>query len=218
MQVGRSAYRGFAPAQSYVARTLDKEGDYAAASRWLESAARDGDPSLEDQFARFLASCPLASYRNPSRALAIALEVVRRANVEDEAAHGAGLNTVPREDFFDTLAAAYAANGDFAGAIETQTKVVTMLRDRPKAIAEARKNLARLSDSIRTQRKALAGTPVSDRQAIASAQERLAQQEETLADQQPIQKILETSSGPKAISEAESRFAAYKAGKAWIRH
>jgi len=65
---------------------------------------------------------------------------VRQTEVE-AAAQRFGLTSLPSEDVFSTLAAAYAASGDFfPGAIQTQGKVLSMLRNRPATIAEPRRS------------------------------------------------------------------------------
>lgn len=71
-------------------------------------------PVRENEFAWFLATVDDPAIRNGKRAVAIQLKMLEK--VKETPA------------YVDTLAAAYAAAGDFAKAVETQTRAIEMLR------------------------------------------------------------------------------------------
>ena len=85
-------------------------GDYQAAYKDFEQAQRtDPDlPATYDAFSRLLATCPEAKLRDGKRALKYA-QVAMKLNPN-------------REEQWETLAAAYAAVGDFEKAIEWQQR------------------------------------------------------------------------------------------------
>lgn len=72
-------------------------------------------PDVKNSLAWLLSTCPDARTRNPKRAIELANEALRSAP-ED-----------PR--VLDTVAACYAAAGDFARATATQEKAVSLCRD-----------------------------------------------------------------------------------------
>jgi cytochrome c-type biogenesis protein CcmH/NrfG len=86
-------------------------------------------PGAIDSLAWLLATCPDGSVRDPAEAL-------RLAAAGDRLAQGKN----PR--VLETLAAAQAANGDFAAAVATQTRALELLRaaadDRRRTDAESR--------------------------------------------------------------------------------
>ncbi len=111
-------------AQAYYVRgrVLAKAGRYAEAAADLEKAgALDSDWAWPlNSLAWLLITCPDPSVRNPKKALAAAQKALQR-----ERSH----------QILDTLACAYAANGDFPRAVKVEQDAVAACRD-PKIRAQ----------------------------------------------------------------------------------
>jgi hypothetical protein len=137
-----AAFRGSSVAQNLVDRTMNEQGDFLGASRWFGSAAAAGVADFENSFVWFLATCPDPEFRDPPKALSVALDAVRHSEIERAADGTSGAGSVARQDVLDALAAADAAVGDFAGAIETESKVLEIMRSSPDrkvvVVAEAK--------------------------------------------------------------------------------
>lgn len=138
-----AAFRGSSVAQNLVGQTMNEQGDFLGASRWFGSAAAAGVADFENSFVWFLATCPDPEFRDPPKALSVALDAVRHSEIERAADGTSGAGSVARQDVLDTLAAADAAVGDFAGAIETESKVLEIMRSSPdrKAVVVAEAKL-----------------------------------------------------------------------------
>jgi hypothetical protein len=138
-----AAFRGSSVAQNLVDRTMNEQGDFLGASRWFGSAAAAGVADFENSFVWFLATCPDPEFRDPPKALSVALDAVRHSEIERAADGTSGAGSVARQDVLDTRAAADAAVGDFAGAIETESKVLEIMRSSPdrKAVVVAEAKL-----------------------------------------------------------------------------
>lgn len=94
---------------------------YAEALRILELGQRElpADGSITDRLAWLLAVCPKEAIRDPERAITLAKKVCDRTKWR-----------VPQP--IDTLAAAYAASGDFENALETIKKAVQVAQGAKK--------------------------------------------------------------------------------------
>jgi len=140
----RAASRGHAGAQYLVGAFMRDNGDYAGAVLWLGKAAASGAPRFENDFAWLLATCEVTSIRDPAKALSLSMEAVRRSQPSGGATDSHRLEDIPIEEALDTLAAAYAASGDFAGAVDTQTNALALMRRSKNrgAIASAESRLA----------------------------------------------------------------------------
>jgi len=150
-----AAFRGSSLAQYFVGETMNDQGDFAGASRWLEFAASDGTADNENQFAWFLATCPIASFRDPAKALSLALRQCGKLRSRPRR-HTLRAHQSSKRRRIQHAGRRYAASGDFPGAIQTQGKVLSMLRNRPATIAEAKAKLTALRKGIQTLKKAVA--------------------------------------------------------------
>lgn len=94
-------------------------GNFADAAKALETlyAAAPAHAAVLNECAWFLATCPDKSVQNPARALRYCEELF-------------GIFERPDAAYFDTYAAALAANGDFAGAVEKQERALFMAKNR----------------------------------------------------------------------------------------
>ena len=90
---------------------------------------------MKNNLAWILATCPDEDLRDPQRALAVAQAECERTSWKDAS-------------LLDTLAAAHAAAGDFAKAIEQQEKAIELIED-----AEAKKSLTERLDLYRGNRR-----------------------------------------------------------------
>jgi Flp pilus assembly protein TadD len=101
-----------------LAFALRQLGNDARAAEVLDRAlaAHAGDVNLEHNLARLLATSPNPRARNAPRAVQLALDVCERTRNRDARA-------------LDTLAAAYAANGQFDRARTTAARAVARARE-----------------------------------------------------------------------------------------
>ncbi|MEM7411858.1 MAG: sulfatase-like hydrolase/transferase [Myxococcota bacterium] len=103
---------------AYVSRVLRATRAFAAQREALaESVERCDHDAARNEYAYFLATCPVDELRDATRALRLAQQVTRNPG-------GA------RPEYLDTLAAAHAELGEFDAAIRIQRQVVTQLRGR----------------------------------------------------------------------------------------
>lgn len=87
-------------------------------------------PDVKNHLAWLLATCPDARVRNPTRAVELANEELKRAPTD--------------ASILDTVAASYAAAGDFEQAIAMQEKAISLLNDEPSKLRfSARRDLYR---------------------------------------------------------------------------
>jgi hypothetical protein len=126
-ELSHAAYRGDSGAQSLVGILMWKAGDYDGAAKWLASAAVDGDPIHVDPYASFLATCRDQRYRDPGRALHLAIEDLRRTGLEGSQSSSVAKTAASRESIYSTLAAAYAANGEYAEAVALELKNLALV-------------------------------------------------------------------------------------------
>lgn len=126
---------------SYVWRAdaFEAAGDYARAKQDFERALALDDATWWTlrEFARFLATCPDAQYRDGRRAVRFATSACekskawpKRRNADDA-------------DMTAVLAAAYAESGDFANAVEWQSKAAEMADESLRGDYQARCDLYR---------------------------------------------------------------------------
>jgi TPR repeat protein len=87
--------------------------DYKMAKNWLEKAILKGDPLSYNGMAWFLAVCQDPKYQNGKKAVEYAQKAISLDNTNWE--------------FYDTLAAAYARNGKYKEAIDSQEKAIMLL-------------------------------------------------------------------------------------------
>ena len=131
-----------------------ESGDYAKAladyQEALRLAERDLRPSIRFYLARIWATCPDAQFRDGKRAVAAAKKALRAPGF-----------TPPI--YYDTLAAAYAEAGDFAEAVQWQTKAVETAVGDEAFIREVRKRLE-LYRAGRPYRETRAAEIVGERQ------------------------------------------------------
>lgn len=137
-----------------LAKMLVLQGAYADAVAALEDAMRcTKSPAVIDALAWLLATCPDDDLRDPARALKLAahVAVVRQPETDNPV-------------FLDTLAAAHAANGDFAEAAAVASRAVGRARDAAAAAGgSAATAYEQLADSIEARRQLyLAGQPCRD--------------------------------------------------------
>jgi uncharacterized protein YjbI with pentapeptide repeats len=128
--LSQAAYRGESNAQAVVALAMDVVGDYSGARYWLRNAANSGDRLLMQNFARFLATCPDNRYVDPVEALDFAQAARRKWEEQNRAPPDPSKATTAAEDHaevLDTLAAAYAASGDYEEASRIETLVIKTL-------------------------------------------------------------------------------------------
>ncbi|MFQ5495403.1 MAG: tetratricopeptide repeat protein [Phycisphaerae bacterium] len=120
-----------------LGRLLDKQGRYRDAARVLGDGARrhPDDLDLAGQLARLLATCPDESIREPGHAVTLALRVNRARY----------FRSIPA---LTTLAAAYAADGQFDRAVETirRALALTDAADNPTLFAHLSDRLQRYRD------------------------------------------------------------------------
>jgi len=111
-----------------LSNLLSELGRYAEQKELLANAVRDCPDAvgLANDYAYLLATAPDATIRDGRESLRIALEVTRGSKS-------------PNPAYLDTLAAAYAENGEFAQAIETQRQAIELLTTRrmPDEVVEA---------------------------------------------------------------------------------
>ncbi len=100
-----------------LAVSYQQLGEYAQAVRLLEEGLRDqaGQVTLMHELAKVLATAPDDSVRDGARALELATAVVERLEA-------------PRPEAFRTLAAAYAAVGEYEPAVEAIQRAVELAR------------------------------------------------------------------------------------------
>lgn len=124
-------------ADAYVlaAETARGKGDEAGSIAFLESGfkAAPESPVIANDLAYSLATCADTKLRNPGRAV----ELGRRASASTSGAN---------PNYLDTLATAYAANGDFAQAAETLRKAI----DRSRELGAADAALAEMTARLKT--------------------------------------------------------------------
>ncbi len=102
------------------------ERDCTAAEQWLARAEDAGLEYARNERVWFLAACPIPAQRDPERAMQLAQHMVEN---EDDLS--------PFE--LDTLAAAYAANGQFQAATDFQSRAVSrMPADAGRTLEEMR--------------------------------------------------------------------------------
>lgn len=95
-----------------------RRGEYSKALEDFEQYLRIGPPGpyARNSIAWLLATCPDKSLHNPTRAVRLATEAAEMDDFKNAAV-------------VDTLAAAYAVNGEFDKAVMQQTKVLELLGD-----------------------------------------------------------------------------------------
>jgi tetratricopeptide (TPR) repeat protein len=96
-------------------RVWEKQGEWPKAVAELEGIIKAGSPpaSIENEYARLRATCPLDKFRDGR-------EAVKHATIACES--GKWKIAI----FLDTLAAAYAETGDFDKAIESEQKALAV--------------------------------------------------------------------------------------------
>jgi hypothetical protein len=94
---------------------------FGEAAKWYRKAAARGAVGDRNNLAWFLATCPDATVRNGSEAVAMAESAVLMTGRRNA-------------DFLDTLAAAYAETGQFAEAVRTQKEAIALLSDGDKKV------------------------------------------------------------------------------------
>ncbi|MCX7047616.1 MAG: tetratricopeptide repeat protein [Candidatus Sumerlaeota bacterium] len=87
---------------------------YSKAIEWLSKGAEAGDPGCLNACAWIYATCPVEKLRDAGKAL----EYVQKAASQSPENGG----------YYDTLAAAYARNGEFDKAVEAQQKAIAFLK------------------------------------------------------------------------------------------
>lgn len=119
---------------TYLSGALRAAKRYADQRRLLEEViGRCASGALRNEYAYFLATCPDAAQRNAVEALRVALSITEQSGTA-------------RPEFLDTLAAAYAENGQFERAVSVQREAIASLerRSAPEAQqAELRRHLKR---------------------------------------------------------------------------
>jgi TPR repeat protein len=92
--------------------------DFRRAFGWYQRAARTGQPWPVNDLAWFLSTCPDETLRNGEQAVLIAKEALKiiAESGEDQ-----------RFEMLDTVAAAYARNGEFREAVLWQEKAIELL-------------------------------------------------------------------------------------------
>jgi|APFre7841882590_1041340.scaffolds.fasta_scaffold09827_2 TPR repeat protein len=88
--------------------------DYATAIDWWRKAAEQGDLQAQNNLAWLYATCKDPQWQNGKEALTYALKGISQDS--------------PKWNDFDTLAAAYARNGQFQEAIAAQEKSIALLK------------------------------------------------------------------------------------------
>ena len=119
---------------------LTDMGRYAAAIEGYQQTIAM-DPSLEAAYrslAWVQATCPDESFRNAEQALAHAEQALQRAGQEDDLT-------------LDTLAAAQANAGDFAGAQATQARAIELAPAADRALYQDRLGLYQSNQPFRTE-------------------------------------------------------------------
>ena len=126
----KAAERGYAKAQYNLGFIYSKgrggPQDYGTAVRWLRKAAEQGDSEAQNNLAYIFATASDGRYRNGPEAIRYAKQAVAHA---DTAA------------VRDTLAAAYAAAGQFDNAVREQKKAIQMQRSSGKSTTGLEKRL-----------------------------------------------------------------------------
>jgi hypothetical protein len=125
-RMGHAAYRGDPWVQWAVGVAMERQGDFGNAIRWYAEAANEGRVNYVNSLARVLATCPDSKLRDPEKSLSLALQAwreIKAASKEPEQGDGADL----RGEVLGTLAAAYAATGDFVHAVAVQNDAIAAL-------------------------------------------------------------------------------------------
>ena len=125
---------GLGPAYVVRADARFESGDYELAVQDIESALRldATSPVAMNSLAWLRATCPDASFRDPAKAL----ELARKAGE---------LFAWVYDWNWNTLAAAHAAAGDFAAAIEAQEKAIALQARQPSRPRDRKEFAARLA-------------------------------------------------------------------------
>jgi tetratricopeptide (TPR) repeat protein len=119
-------------------RVYAQMGQHALAIADNEAALRIAadDRRTCNNLAWLLATCPQDELRNPARAVELARKACAAANE-------------PEVGLLDTLAAALAANGQFAEAVEQQTKALELAAEEAKADYRMRLELYQMGQAYR---------------------------------------------------------------------
>lgn len=117
-----TALRGDPRSQFLVGLELAGAGDYAGAKRWLQESAYTGNLAYTNAYARFLLLSPDPALRNPRAAFELASYNWSRVSA-------VASERVDLLEFADTLAAAYAALGQFDQAVAMQKMAVPNVSD-----------------------------------------------------------------------------------------
>ncbi len=117
----RSAQAGFIPAMTHLAYLyytgVGVPLDYRRAGAWYRRAARSGEPWATNDLAWFLSTCPDENFHDAETALDLAKAAVKL--IAEESGE-------QRHEMVDTLAAALARTGDYAGAALWQKKAIAL--------------------------------------------------------------------------------------------
>lgn len=101
----------------YRGQFWTKKGEYdKAMSDYSKSVEILAAPSNLSAMAWFLATCPDSKYRDGKKAIEYAKKAIEEEKDE-------------RQDYFNTLAAAYAEEGNFQEAIKAQEKAISLLKE-----------------------------------------------------------------------------------------
>jgi TPR repeat protein len=123
----KAAKLDFTPAMSRLAYQYYKGSglpvDYRRSFGWYQRAAKSGDPWAVNDLAWFLAVCPDEDMHNGEQAVLIAKEALRimAENGDDH-----------RFEMLDTVAAAYARNGEFVEAVLWQKRAIELMEEQAK--------------------------------------------------------------------------------------
>ncbi|UCE07902.1 MAG: TonB C-terminal domain-containing protein [bacterium] len=124
----KAAEMGYNKAQFLLgvkyAMGYDLNRDYAAAAGWLRQAAGQGHADAHNHLAWLYATCKDPNYQNGKKAVEHALAAISQ--------------NPDKWSYFDTLAAAYARNGQFEEAVTSQKESIELLENEKK-LSETKK-------------------------------------------------------------------------------